>query len=201
MLNITNRTPLAGVKLFESSTYPADGIDLYWRDQSPIAFELSDNPDTGDTYPHFLARIAQHVSLQTIQYFQHDESRLITAQMSLSSGRSFWAIMEYDVITLHREKPVISEEYEEVSDELINYLVDVFCMNVNEAVLATSFSPVDLAWLLGDEGRTVGLYDSQIWGAAKRRLPEDLFLSPDWCHTRCFSTPEVVAHDVHPCCA
>lgn len=170
MLNITNRTPLAGVKLFESSTYPADSIDLYWRDDAPIVFELSDNPDRGQMYQNFLAHIQSSVTASSIQYFRHDESRLITAEIRLK-GMPCWVIMDYDVITLHRYKPVISDDYQEDPDELCNYLVDVFLMNVEEALLATTFSPVDLSWLFGFLGNEIGFYDDVIWRAALERLP------------------------------
>jgi hypothetical protein len=169
MLNITNRTPLAGVKLFESSTYPADGIDLYWRDDCPIVFELSDNPDRGQMYQNFLAHIQSVVTASSIQYFHHDESRLITAEIRLK-GMPCWVVMDYDVITLHRYKPVIPDDYKEDPEELCNYLVDVFLMNVEEALLATSFSPVDLAWLFGHIGNEIGFYDEVIWKAAQERL-------------------------------
>lgn len=170
MLNITNRTPLAGVKLFESSTYPADSIDLYWRDNSPIVFELSDNPDRGQMYQNFLAHIQSTVTASNIQYFQHDDSRLITAEIRLK-GMPCWVIMDYDIITLHRTKPVLPDDYKEDPEELCNYLVDVFLMNVEEALLATSFSPVDLAWLFGFLGNEIGFYEQGIWDAALMRLP------------------------------
>lgn len=169
MLNITNRTPLAGVKLFESSTYPADSIDLYWRDDAPIMFEISDNPDRGQMYHNFLAHIQSSVTASSIQYFHHDESRLITAEIRLQ-GMPCYVVMDYDVITLHRYKPVIPDNYQEDPDELCNYLVDVFLMNVEEALLATTFSPVDLAWLFGHLGNTIGLYEERIWKAAQERL-------------------------------
>lgn len=170
MLNITNRTPLAGVKLFESSTYPADGIDLYWRDDCPIMFELSDNPDRGQMYQNFLAHIQSSITASSIQYFRHNESRLITAEIRLK-GMPCYVVMDYDVITLHRYKPVIPDDYQEDPEELCNYLVDVFLMNVEEALLATTFSPVDLAWLFGHLGNEIGFYEERIWRAAKERLP------------------------------
>lgn len=170
MLNITNRTPLAGVKLFESSTYPADSIDLYWRDDHPISFILSDNPDRGQAYQNFLAAIGSLVTLSNVQYFHHDESRLITAELRLQ-GMPCWAVMDYDVITLHRYKPILPEDYQEDPEELCNYVVDVFGMTVTEALLATSFSPVDLAWLFGHLGNEIGFYEERIWRAALQRLP------------------------------
>lgn len=170
MLNITNRTPLADVRLFESSTYPADGIDLYWRDDCPISFILSDNPDRGQMYQNFLAHIQSSVVASSIQYFHHDESRLITAEIRLK-GMPCYVVMDYDVITLHRYKPVIPDDYQEDPEELCNYLVDVFLMNVEEALLATSFSPVDLAWLFGYLGNEIGFYEEKIWRAALQRLP------------------------------
>lgn len=170
MINITNRTPLAGVRLFESSTYPADSIDLYWRDDSPIVFPLSDNPDRGQMYLNFLARIQSLVTASSIQYFHHEESRLVTAEIRLK-GMPCYVVMDYDVITLHRYKPVIPADYEEDPEELSNYLVDVFLMNVEEALLATTFSPVDLAWLFGFLGNEIGFYNDVIWRAALERLP------------------------------
>lgn len=170
MLNISNRTPLAGVKLFESSTYPADSIDLYWREDHPISFILSDNPDRGQMYHNFLAHIQTQLTASHIQYFHSDESRLITAEIRLK-GMPCWVVMDYDVITLHRYKPILSEDYQEDPEELCNYLVDVFLMNVEEAVLATTFSPVDLAWLFGFLGNEIGFYEERIWKAALRRLP------------------------------
>lgn len=198
MLNITNRTPLAGVKLFESSTYPADSIDLYWRDNSPISFILSDNPDRGQAYHHFLANIQSELRLTQIQYYQHEESRLITAELKLHET-PFWAVMDYDVITLHRSKPTIPGHYVEDSEELCNMLVEVFLMNVEEALLATSFSPVDLAWLIGAEGNFIGMYNKEVWYAAGRRLPGRLFFSFHWYDSWSFNTPEVVPDDRHPC--
>ena len=170
MLNITNRTPLAGVKLFESSTYPADSIDLYWRDDHPIVFELSDNPDRGQMYHNFLAYIQSQLTATHIQYFKNEESRLITAEIRLQ-GMPCWVIMDHDILTLHRYKPVIPEDYQEDPEELCNYLVDVFLMNVEEAMLAVSFSPVDLAWLFGYLGNKIGFYEDGIWDAALKRLP------------------------------
>lgn len=79
--------------------------------------------------------------------------------------------MDYDVITLHRTKPVLPDDYKEDPEELCNYLVDVFLMNVEEALLATSFSPVDLAWLFGFLGNEIGFYEQEIWDAALMRLP------------------------------
>lgn len=169
MLNITNRTPLAGVKLFESSTYPADSIDLYWRDDHPISFELSDNPDDGKMYANFLAHIQSQLLITKIQFFQHDESRLTTAEVRLQ-GMPCWIVMDYDVITLHRYKPVIPGHYEEKPDEICKYLIDMFSTNVEEAVLAVSFSPVDLAWLFGHLGNRIGFYEETIWKAALQRL-------------------------------
>lgn len=198
MLNITNRTPLAGVKLFESSTYPADSIDLYWRDKSPIVFELSDNPDRGQMYQNLLARIQSEVSAVNIQYFQQDESRLITAELRLHNS-PFWVIMDYDVITLYRCKPTLPSGYEEKPEELCNMLVDVFLMNVEEALLATSFSPVDLAWLIGAEGNFIGMYCKEIWHAAGRRMPGRSFFSFHWDDRWSFDAPEVVADHCHPC--
>ncbi len=169
MLNLTNRTPLAGVKLFESSTYPADSIDLYWRDDHPISFELSDNPDDGQGYQNFLAAIGSLVTLSDVQYFRHDESRLITAELRLK-GMPCWAVMDHDVITLHRHKPVLPADYQEEPEELNNYIVDVFGITVTEALLAISFSPVDLAWLFGYLGNEIGFYEETIWKAALQRL-------------------------------
>lgn len=199
MLNITNRTPLAGVRLFESSTYP-DSVDLYWRDHSPIAFELSDNPDRGQMYHNFLAHIAAKVSIHQVQYFEHDESHLTIAELKLE-GRSFWAVMDYDILTLHRERPILPEVYTEDPEMLCNYMVDMFSINVTEGLLAVSFSPVDLAWLCGDVGNSIGFYEESIWRAAVRRLPEDLFFSPHWDDCGCLDAAEVVRNDVHPCCA
>ena len=42
---------------------------------------------------------------------------------------------------------------------------------VEEALLATSFSPVDLVWLLGFWGNQFGFYADEIWTAACRRHP------------------------------
>ncbi|EBX1873532.1 hypothetical protein DRD23_08465 [Salmonella enterica subsp. enterica serovar Enteritidis] len=170
MLNITNRTPLASVKLFESSTYPADGIDLYWRDDAPIMFEISDNPDRGQMYQNFLAHIQSSIKPLNVQYFEHQDHSIITAEF-LHFKSHFWATVDYDVVTLHRTKPILPEEYEEKPEELSKLHVEVFAMNVEEALLATSFSPVDLAWLLGFWGNNLGFYEAEIWHAACRRLP------------------------------
>jgi hypothetical protein len=170
MLNITNRTPLAGVKLFESSTYPADSIDLYWRDDAPIMFEISDNPDRGQMYQNFLARIQSCIQPLNVQYFEHQDHSIITAEF-LHFKTHFWATVDYDVVTLHRTKPILPEEYEEKPEELSKLHVEVFAMNVEEALLATTFSPVDLAWLLGFWGNNLGFYEDEIWTAAIRRLP------------------------------
>lgn len=170
MLNITNRTPLAGVKLFESSTYPADSIDLYWRDDTPIIFHISDNPDRGQMYQNFLARIQSCIKPENLQYFEHQDHSIITAEFRCFKGR-FWATVDHDVVTLHRIKPILPEEYEEKPEELSKLHVEVFCVNVEEALLATSFSPVDLVWLLGFWGNQFGFYADEIWTAACRRHP------------------------------
>lgn len=170
MLNITNRTPLAGVKLFESSTYPADSIDLYWRDDTPIMFELSDDPDDGTLYPNFLAQLQSNLRLHNIQFFQKDESRLITAEFHFGTS-PFFAIMDYDVVTLYSYLPALPEGYEEKPEELCKLHVEVFCMNVEEALLATSFSPVDFFWLVGIQGLIVDFYPKGVVKAALERLP------------------------------
>ena len=165
MLNITNRTPLAGVKLFESSTYPADSIDLYWRDDAPIVFEISDNPDRGQMYKNFLAHIQSSLTTH-IQSFHNGESRLIIAKIRLK-GMPAWVVMD-DVITLHRYKPVLPDDYQDYC--LDKDLVEVCLRNISEALLATTFSPVDLAWLFGYLGNEIGLYEETIWKAALQRL-------------------------------
>jgi len=170
MLNITNRTPLAGVKLFESSTYPADGIDLYWRDNSPIMFEISDNPDRGQMYQNFLAHIQSSIKPLNAQYFEHQDQFVIVAEFLFFKSH-FWATVDRDIVTLHRTKPILHEEFEEKPEELSKLLFEVFSLNVEEALLATSFSPVDLAWLLGFWGNGIGFYQEEIWTAALRRLP------------------------------
>lgn len=197
MLNITNRTPLAGVKLFESSTYPADSIDLYWRDNSPIVFEISDNPDRGQMYQNFLAHIQSSIQPKNIQYFQHDESHLITAEFHIE-GTPFFVVLDYDVITLHKLPPIIPEEYEEKPEELSKYMVELFCMNVEEALLATTFSPVDLFWLVGISGLSIGFYHKEIVKAAYARLPR-LLLDFSRYDGRCLDGTEVVPDDGHPC--
>jgi hypothetical protein len=172
-MNITNRTPLAGVKLFDSNTYPASCIDLYWRGAAPIIFELSDDPDEGDAYPHFLVHIHSQLSVQAIQLLQHDDHRILVAEVK-GGDQTFWAVQDDDVVTLDLKKPIFSEEYTVFTAPY--YLEDVFKMTIGEAVLATTFSPVDLYWLLGPAGRTVGLYDTKIWEEAARRLPGSYFL-------------------------
>lgn len=168
MLNIANRTPLAGVKLFESSTYPADGIDLYWRDDCPIMFEISDNPDRGQMYQNFLAHIQASIKPLNVQYFEHDSHTIITAEYQHMNTK-FWATVDRDVVTLHRTKPILPEDYKEKPEELSKILVEVFYMNIEEALLAASFSPVDLVWLLGIHGNRIGFYEDEIWTAAIRR--------------------------------
>lgn len=198
-MNITNRTPLAGVKLFESKTYPDQGIDLYWRNHSPISFELSDSPDRGDAYPHFLAHVSSLItSLDTKSYF-HEDHYVLTAKVTLENGRCFFVIQDDDIVTLMTQPPILTEEFK--SEPLSIYVGDAFEASIKEALLVTTFSPVDLAWLCGKFGRTVGLYDSAIWGAAVRRLPDDSFFRSDWDSCCDLRGTEVVANDVHPCCA
>ena len=62
-------------------------------------------------------------------------------------------------------------EFEEKPEELSKLLFEVFSLNVEEALLAASFSPVDLVWLLGIHGNRIGFYEDEIWAAAARRLP------------------------------
>lgn len=170
MLNITNRTPLAGVKLFESSTYPADGIDLYWRDDAPIMFEISDNPDRGQMYQNFLAHIQSSIKPLNVQYLEHQDQFIIAAEYEYVNT-TFWVTVDRDIVTLHRTKPILHEEFEEKPEELSKLLFEVFSLNVEEALLAASFSPVDLVWLLGVHGNRIGFYEDEIWAAAARRLP------------------------------
>lgn len=172
-MNITDRTPLAGVKLFDSNSYPSCSIDLYWRGNQPIIFELSDDPDQGDFYPHFLAHIQSQISVQEVQLLVHDDSRILVAAVR-GPDFIFWATQEDDVVTLDLKKPIFSDEHTVFTAPY--YLEDVFGLTIAEAVLATSFSPVDFAWLMGPFGRTVGLYDSKIWEAALERLPRSYFL-------------------------
>lgn len=173
-MNITNQTPLEGVKLFQSSTYPSEGIDLYWRGSQPIVFELSDTPDRGDAYPHFLAMIQSKLNILDAKTFTSNDQFLLTAQVQLDGCRPFYVTQEDDVIVLSIEPAKLSGEFKVGSMSV--YQASVFLLAITEAILATTFSPVDLYWLLGPEGRSVGLYDSKIWKEAERRLPGSYFL-------------------------
>lgn len=174
-MNITNQTPLEGVKLFQSNTYPSEGIDLYWRGNDPIVFELSDNPDCSDSYPHFLALIESKLNILDAKTLFNPDRHLLTAKIQLDGCLPFYITQEDDVLVLSITKPRLTDEYEEGAMNC--YQASVFLLSIKEAILATTFSPVDLFWLLGSGGRLVGLYDSKIWRAAKRRLPEDYFLA------------------------
>lgn len=172
-MNITNRTPLAGVKLFQSSTYPSDGIDLYWRGNDPISFELSDSPDRGDAYPHFLAHIDSFITTVEAKSFTLDDHSILTAKIFIDD-HFFYITQDDDIVTLSTTPPVLVGQY--VPNFISEYQAEILLLVIKESLLAVTFSPVDLAWLCGYRGRGMGLYDSKIWGEACRRLPDNYFL-------------------------
>jgi len=173
-MNIMNQTPLEGVKLFQSNTYPSESIDLYWRGSQPIIFELSDTPDRGDAYPHFLAMIQDKLDILDAKTLTSNDQFLLTAEVQLDGCRPFYVTQEDDVVVLSIAPAKLTGEFKEGMMSM--YQVSVFLLAIYEAVLATTFSPVDLCWLLGPDGRSVGLYDSKIWKEAERRLPGSYFL-------------------------
>ena len=102
------------------------------------------------------------------------EHFLLTAHIGLDGCRSFYVVQEDDVVTLSITPPILTGDFK--GGTLSMYQASVFLLAIQEAVLATTFSPVDLCWLLGPDGRSVGLYDSKIWKEAERRLPGSYFL-------------------------
>lgn len=158
MLNLHSRSPLAGVHLFNSKTYPTD-VGVYWRGQEPIAFEI-DYSDEPEAFPNLLDHVYNSYELLEC----HRIGEILISK--IQCGKTFYAICDGDTLVFSHKKPVFEDQRVSRPSNLV---VGVHETLIAQALLAVSFSPVDLAWLTGEN--TIGLYEERIWEYARKHLP------------------------------